>query len=202
MGPLKILCLHGYRQNGDYFYEKTGAFRKALKGLAIFDERGEGLAWWFSQSNNTFSSTDATDIDTGFQKSVDLIVKLVKDKGPYDGIMGFSQGASFAVLLASLRAMKKIDLDFSFLILFSGFQSLCSKHAELMAAKLTGIYSLHVYGKNDQVVDFHMSEKLVSMFDPDKCDVIIHEGGHYVPPMGKYKALMIDFLSKVPHSSL
>ncbi len=29
--PLRILCIHGYRQNGSSFREKTGALRKILK---------------------------------------------------------------------------------------------------------------------------------------------------------------------------
>ncbi len=31
MAPLRILCVHGYRQNGSSFREKTGALRKLLK---------------------------------------------------------------------------------------------------------------------------------------------------------------------------
>lgn len=31
MAPLRILCIHGYRQNGNSFREKTGALRKLLK---------------------------------------------------------------------------------------------------------------------------------------------------------------------------
>lgn len=29
--PLRILCIHGYRQNANSFREKTGALRKLLK---------------------------------------------------------------------------------------------------------------------------------------------------------------------------
>ena len=29
--PLKILCLHGYRQSGEQFRTKTGGFRKLFK---------------------------------------------------------------------------------------------------------------------------------------------------------------------------
>lgn len=31
MSPLRVLCIHGYQQNGSTFREKTGAFRKLLK---------------------------------------------------------------------------------------------------------------------------------------------------------------------------
>ena len=32
----RILCLHGYAQNGDFFRLRTGALRKALKSVAEF----------------------------------------------------------------------------------------------------------------------------------------------------------------------
>lgn len=31
MAPLRVLCVHGYRQSGASFREKTGALRKLLK---------------------------------------------------------------------------------------------------------------------------------------------------------------------------
>lgn len=31
MAPLRVLCIHGYRQNATSFREKTGALRKLLK---------------------------------------------------------------------------------------------------------------------------------------------------------------------------
>ena len=33
---LKLLCLHGYAQNGQFFRERTGAVRKQLKSVCEF----------------------------------------------------------------------------------------------------------------------------------------------------------------------
>lgn len=35
MTLLRVLCLHGYRQNGTMFREKTGALRKLLKKYIV-----------------------------------------------------------------------------------------------------------------------------------------------------------------------
>jgi hypothetical protein len=35
MTLLRILCLHGYRQNGNMFREKTGSLRKLLKKYVV-----------------------------------------------------------------------------------------------------------------------------------------------------------------------
>lgn len=217
MPKLKILCLHGYRQNADFFREKTGGLRKLFKKQATFDfvsaphiptvpadsdssedsNRGQPRGWWFSKLDNQFSSKDVTDLDVGFDDSVAKVVRFAAEMGPYDGILAFSQGAAFAVLLAGLRARKEIELDFSFMILIAGFPSLSSRHAELMRTHLSNIYCLHVYGENDEVVDFHNSQKLVSMFDSDKCEVIIHKGGHFVPPLHTHKEVVKNFIEKM-----
>ena len=60
----RILCLHGYGQNADFFRARTGALRKALKSSCDFTfldgtfearasflgdadgERGAALGWW------------------------------------------------------------------------------------------------------------------------------------------------------------
>ena len=72
--PLRILCIHGYRQNSASFRQKLGAFRKACGKRAEYvfidaphavptkkeeqeetgaddkveDKNGEELGWWFS----------------------------------------------------------------------------------------------------------------------------------------------------------
>ena len=67
---LKILCLHGYRQTSDTFYEKTGAFRKMLGKLCDLvlinaphlvppeahgsEVSKEQRGWWFSQPHGYF----------------------------------------------------------------------------------------------------------------------------------------------------
>ncbi|KAK6055689.1 hypothetical protein COOONC_06804 [Cooperia oncophora] len=82
---LRILCLHGYRQNDVLFREKTGSLRKQFKKYADFEfisaplvpnveseERGDVRGWWFSRENDQFSSRDVCSIATGFEKSVSI----------------------------------------------------------------------------------------------------------------------------------
>lgn len=225
MRKLKILCLHGYRQNAEFFREKTGGFRKMLKKYADFvfmtaphvpkvpstndlitsasddnqgeNGRGDVRGWWFSKPDNQFSSRDVTDLDTGFHESVKAVVDFAAKEGPFDGIFAFSQGAALAILIAALRLRKEVDLEFSFMVIVAGFPSLSSKHSELMATHLSGLHCLHVYGENDEVVDGSNSEKLVNMFDEDKREVIIHKGGHFVPPLTAYKDVVKNFMEKM-----
>ena len=45
-------------------------------------------------------SDDVSDCDLGFDTSLQLIRKTLEEQGPFDGLMGFSQGAAFAAILA------------------------------------------------------------------------------------------------------
>lgn len=203
---LRILCLHGYRQNEELFREKTGSLRKQFKKYADLvyisaplvpnvesEERGDVRAWWFSRENDHFSSNDVCSTATGFEKSVSLVYDYVHRNGPFDGILGFSQGASMAHLLLAMEQNNEIKLGFRFAILFSGFLSLSSVHAHYRCITLE-IPTLHIYGTGDQVVAHDKSEKLKSMFSDSQ--VIAHGGGHFVPPLSKYKEVFSAFLEK------
>uniref|UniRef100_A0A0K0DU88 FSH1 domain-containing protein n=1 Tax=Strongyloides stercoralis TaxID=6248 RepID=A0A0K0DU88_STRER len=219
---LKILCLHGYRQNEILFREKTGGLRKAVKSLADFEfisaplipkipidkdsqcDDDEGNAntelgprgWWFSKVEETFSSRDICDIATGFDQSVKEVIDYIKEKGPFDGLLGFSQGASMVHLLTSMGCQNKIPLNWKFIIMMSSFKSLSSVHRDLVEYEIKNMPSLQIYGESDQVVYCERSEELCKLFkEPEPC-VIKHSGGHCVPPMSAAKDLLREFLKQ------
>ncbi|CEF69267.1 UPF0483 protein CG5412 [Strongyloides ratti] len=219
---LRILCLHGYRQNEVTFREKTGGLRKAIKSLAEFEfitgplipnipsdkdsqstDNDESTvtelgprAWWFSKVEETFSSRDVCDVAIGFDKSVKEVTDYIKEKGPFDGLLGFSQGASMVHLLTSMGYQKKIPLNWKFIIMMSSFKSLSSVHQNLVECELKGIPSLQIYGETDQVVHYERSEELCKLFkEPEPC-IIKHPGGHCVPPMSSAKDSLREFLKQ------
>ncbi|KAI1732114.1 serine hydrolase (FSH1) domain-containing protein [Ditylenchus destructor] len=96
---LRVLCLHGYRQNENTFREKTGGLRKALKSRLEFEflsapltpnvDGSNGVdqsadqgprAWWFSTINDTFSSKDVTDVAVSFDETVEYLLNFVREK--------------------------------------------------------------------------------------------------------------------------
>lgn len=200
----KILCIHGYRQNGDVFKQKTGALRKMLKKHAEFvfvtapmrvpplepsepqtadaSSNLEQYGWWFSDENNGFNSKKPSEVCIGFTKSLEVITNTFKESGPFDGLLGFSQGASFVSVLCGMHERGCLPFSFKFAILIAGFRSLCSPHYKNYL-KTIRIPTLHVYGETDQIIPKEMSEELTSYFlNPEK---MVHSGGHYVPASGK-----------------
>uniref|UniRef100_A0A1I7TX58 FSH1 domain-containing protein n=1 Tax=Caenorhabditis tropicalis TaxID=1561998 RepID=A0A1I7TX58_9PELO len=204
---LRILCLHGYRQCDQSFRQKTGSTRKLVKSLADFefvngvhsvavDEHSDSSrAWWFSNSEAmSFSSREQTDVSLGFEESVNAVVKYIEENGPFDGLMGFSQGASMVHLLIAKAQLGEISLpDIRFAIFFSGFLSLSSQHNSFTSLRIKDFPSLHVFGDADEIVARPKSEKLSDQFEVEPVR-IVHDGGHLVPAMSKYKETIVGFL--------
>lgn len=116
---LRVLCLHGYRQNADTFKSKLGSFRKLLNKYVEFVflsaphnvpidpsindiQLGEQKSWWFNHDNGTFKGTNKNGPAFGFEESIKLIENAWTEQGPFNGILGFSQGACLVGLLCSL----------------------------------------------------------------------------------------------------
>ena len=213
MSKLKILCLHGYRQNEHIFREKTGALRKLLKGKGDFvfvsaphvipeednlkrslEQRERG--WWFSRTNNSYNALDETDISTGYEESVSFVLEMLERDGPFDGILGFSQGASFLSLLIHLQQTKPqlFELkNFKFAIFVSGFKSSITTHQHCYSIPLE-LPSFHIMGSGDQVIPPVSSEHLSQHFTSPT--LYQHAGGHYVPANPELRDKLRTFLSQ------
>ncbi|KAK0136176.1 Esterase OVCA2 [Merluccius polli] len=215
--PLRILCVHGYRQNSSSFREKTGALRKLLKKqvelvymTAPCSPTGDGSesgpasgagedqdsrGWWFSDSQARSFSAQQRCLDSlGLDESVAAVRDAVKELGPFDGVLGFSQGAALVAMLCSLhRQRSEPHLAFRFAILVAGFRSACEGHQGFYDSPLS-IPSLHVFGLDDRVISDTMSRELLPTFlDPQ---VMTHPGGHFVPAASAHRQTYKDFLSR------
>lgn len=160
------------------------------------DENAEesGYGWWFNTKDLVFKATVPSNICVGFEDSLAVITKTWEEHGPFDGILGFSQGAAFAAILCVLQQRKMCSFKFDFAILISGFKSLCAPHADYYNETVE-IPSLHIYGENDKVIPTEMAEEVCKLFKD--CKKIIHEGGHYVPSKKEvYKPFIMEMMAK------
>lgn len=206
---LKVLCVHGYRQNDKMFREKSGAFRKLLKKYIDFhfvcaphiipevnnlsrppseQERG----WWFSKLDKSYKALDETDICIGYEDSVQTIVQEFEKNGPFDGVLGFSQGAAFTSLLCALKKDPQYKLHFKFAIIVAGFKSLLKAHRHMYEEPIDGP-SFHAVGESDAVIPSQSSVDLQSSFINPV--VYTHAGGHYMPASPQLRTALTDFLS-------
>jgi predicted esterase len=209
MAKVRILCFHGYRQNVKLFREKTGGFRKLLKKTVDFvfveaphiipepnnvdlDEELKERGWFFSRPQKSYNAMDATDICTGYEESLKMVDEVFKRDGPFDGVLGFSQGAAMVSLLVDKLTDPSSSIKFSFAVFISGFKSLLDAHAHMYSSQ-KACPSFHIYGDDDAVIPVERSIELASMFS--KNCVYRHKGGHYVPSSSELRQKLLEFLA-------
>ncbi|XP_062870433.1 esterase OVCA2 [Trichomycterus rosablanca] len=217
--PLRILCVHGYRQNSSSFREKTGALRKLLRKQVEFiymnaphqipssnasqvqenctkisdeDQRG----WWFSDVQaHSFDARQECESSLGLEDSLEAVRTAVKDLGPFHGILGFSQGAALVAMVCALQEQKvEPSFDFSFAVLVAGFRSACAQHQRFYENVEITLPTLHVFGQDDKVIPEQMSRDLLPIFSA--AEVLTHPGGHFIPAASAHKRIYLEFLKK------
>lgn len=211
------MVIHGYRQSAESSRTKTGSFRKGLKKYLDLvyitapnkiptpppsdegdnTDQQDQYGWWFSAVNgdgeHSFSAREESQIDPGHQASVDLVTKVFQEQGPFDGILAFSQGATFAAHICALREKPDSKLQFKFAILCAGFKSKSTEHMKYYTDPIS-CPTLHVYGDTDQVIPKEMSIELQSIFT--NSTVLAHPGGHHLPAKATERKLYQEFLEQ------
>lgn len=64
------------------------------------------MGWWFNTEDKYFKATEPSNLSVGFEESVQYINRILEERGPFDGLIGFSQGASFVSILCSMQQKK------------------------------------------------------------------------------------------------
>ncbi|ELT98892.1 hypothetical protein CAPTEDRAFT_223070 [Capitella teleta] len=202
------------RQDAATFRSRTGAFRKLTKKLAdlVFitapnlvpplpdaeDQTTEQFGWWFSTNDDSFHAQDYSDQCKGYEQSLEVVRTAFREQGPFDGVLGFSQGASFLSLMCALLQRQGPDsgFKFDFAVLVAGFKSRSSQHSDLYATDTpASLPTLHVFGDTDKVIEKEMSEDLLQYFvDPA---ILTHPGGHFIPASAQQKKIYVDFFTKM-----
>uniref|UniRef100_A0A1I8PPQ5 Serine hydrolase domain-containing protein n=1 Tax=Stomoxys calcitrans TaxID=35570 RepID=A0A1I8PPQ5_STOCA len=203
---VRVLCLHGYRQNGDAFKSKLGSFRKHVNKYAEFvfvdaphkakpleegaEPQADQLSWWFNNDDGSFKGTNKNGPAFGFQESLKLVEQTWKTQGPFQGLLGFSQGACFVGLICGLAKKKLTSIKPEFAILSSGFLSGSLVHKSAYEESVI-IPTLHIYGLSDEIIPKEMSQELANLFK--NVEVLEHNGGHYFPATSQQKQTYINF---------
>ncbi len=145
-------------------------------------------SWW----PYDFSKKEYSSLEQGLHHVSDAIDKY----GPFEGIIGFSQGAAFAGLLCEymFHIQKKSPFYFQgekiiikqkmfkFAIFFSGFRIFIkSNHLQFMYKKQIDLPTLHVIGDLDLEMSRRCSLSLWRVCKESKRTIIRHRGAHFIP---------------------
>ncbi|KAL6760730.1 serine hydrolase FSH [Haematococcus lacustris] len=119
------------------------------------------------------------------ERSMAAITTVMQEQGPFDGVVGFSQGAIMAAAVTGLQAAG-LALQhlprLKFCVLYAGMPVRYPGHAQAFASKVA-IPSLHVYGDRDDL-KVHCQELADTFANPV---VIKHTRGHIIPALNDYQ---------------
>lgn len=211
---LKVLCLHGYLQNAEVFRKRTGALRKALRSRCEFtfvdaphevawdvsdeeraacgaDGGGARRGWWLPVEHTRPSLSREY---TGWSTSLEVLRQAAEREGPFDIVLGFSQGATAAALLCCmLEKIQPSQPSLRLAIIISGFVPRDESYAvHLHTAKPMQIPALHVFGTTDQLVIPERAKELLACWSPknerhETLWVWEHPGGHGIPSGASFR---------------
>ncbi|PWN22993.1 FSH1-domain-containing protein [Microstroma glucosiphilum] len=224
---LRILALHGYTSNSFVLHRRFGAIRKACRNVADFVFVNGPLLVQPITSTQSLDAPDGQDevtedtpieqqprawwraTDEGAYKDIGQSWSLLSDEiakmGGIDGVVGFSQGACLAAIIAAAFENPSLLPDLKipeghpplkFCIAISGFRSRDPNHQALFEGKDgKGISTpvLSILGRSDQIVTEDRSQTLLDCCQ--KSRVEWHPGGHVVPSQAPWRNFMRDFLA-------
>ena len=201
----KVVCLHGYAQNGAIVRDRSGGFRKPFKKAAYSVEYPDGpfgctangedevqadadlqrRAWWRGHSGQTTYG--------GWPETRSSLLSLCEEER-FDGVMGFSQGAAAAAMLCAELADRP-ELRPKFAVFISGFVPRDETAGAALLAGVSNVPSLHIIGVKDELVVAERSRALATLFAD--AVVIEHPGGHMIPSGAAVRSQVIAFLDEV-----
>ncbi|CAJ2652379.1 dihydrofolate reductase-like [Trifolium pratense] len=202
----RFLCLHGFRTSGEIMKKQIHKWpQNVLDKLdlvfvdAPFPCNGksdvEGIFdppyyEWF-QFNKEF--TEYTNFDECLEYIEDYMIK----HGPFDGLLGFSQGAILSGALPGLQekgvALTKVP-KVKFLVIIGGAKFKAPSIVEKAYSSTIGCPSLHFIGENDFLKQYG-KELIESCVEPM---VIHHPKGHTVPRLDdKSLITMNGFIERI-----
>ena len=180
---LKILAFHGMKQNSVFFRSRTTKLRIALRNFAEitfangpfqYSENDNGnnndLRCWWETNENEYKGLDET---------ISYVENLFATEGPFDGILGFSQGAGLCGILASIQPLRSIQ--FSFLIEISGFVARPLPYHNKIKEGISNLPSVHIIGLDDKIISPERTLELANCFKQPNAIISRHEGGHFTP---------------------
>jgi len=217
----RLLCLHSFRTSGPIMKEQMFKFSNFGEKLeqAGFDleflsapyqctEEDEKKVYAvvkqaFSTHKKHYEWYNASEDKTEYRRldeTIAYLEKILEQKGPFDGLVGFSQGGSLAHLMTYLQATGQAFTrhpPFKFVIIMSSRRSRATIHQHMwQAPPPTNLpRSIVFYGGKDTACPVEDARKLIETL-PGAEEVYLPDSDHRVPNLAEADAeKLLDFLS-------
>ncbi len=197
----KVLCLHGYSMNREWFKEQCAVLQEQLNGafefiyaqgpivcpeeevraiiqqynIALPERRiGSGKNWcWYR------ASSDKPPHYSGIQASLKTLTALCKKEGGIDGVIGWSQGCTIAAIIAAQSALRDEScIKINWAVLCGGFIPRDRRYQGLFTTPIE-LPTLHVIGcKESESMQARSTALRAAFAGSDRLDTSV---GHTLP---------------------
>ncbi|CAF0933727.1 unnamed protein product [Rotaria sordida] len=138
------------------------------------------------------------------KESIEYIVNYIHNNGPFDGLLGFSQGAIVCATMVLNIPNWSILPSCIKLVILIGCPPINDETIkpilETFDKQNQLLPSLHVSGMNDTLITTDMREKMYKYFNPLVAEFYSHKGGHYCPNDSDFRQKLRDFIQRATHS--
>ena len=184
---LRFLCLHGRRTSAEIMRGQTMALRHYTQIDCVFLDApyvasgpaDDMIAMIYPDSAylEWFNPKDA-DFSHKLKDSLKYVMDFVEIYGPFDGVIGFSQGATLATMLMSTLKQSEHQTKLpSSCVLIGGVDPMY--YISGYPPDILHVNSLHIMGQKDHV--FERSVKLWEMYAENLAVKIEHTEAHNIP---------------------
>jgi len=158
--------------------------------------KGEPFRGWYAvECEEDGGPTDRSYHDKLFDKSVkftydevetgvDYVLAHIQDHGPFDVLLGFSQGCIVTHLIAATLRQRGQAIPWALSVFFCGIPVRDNKYMDLFNDPLP-VRSVQIYGKEDEMYDYGKSAQPGMYVDPI---ILEHTEGHKFPTRCPHKA--------------
>eukprot|EP00940_MAST-03C_sp_MAST-3C-sp2_P002430 g2430.t1 len=185
-----VLCLHGWRTNGDILRMQMRDVVKDNRERVVFTFANAPFEAtgpphdivakiWPPTTYTYYEWWDRVDDRyEGLDRSIEYLKELNAEKGPFDGVVGFSQGAALASVLCKKHTIETLKFG----ILFSGFIPRDRDLRVLFSKKSKSNVPIFLStGERDADYCLDALEAFPKTFAEGSCVVARHPGGHELP---------------------
>lgn len=172
----------------------------------IDDDTSELYGWWVRRGSGEKAILEYDIPQNTFNYLHDYII----ENGPFDGIIGFSQGAGLGGYIVMdinniLNLDSKQQPPLKFFISFSGFRLEPEKYQasyEKTNSKDSHVpASLHIQGELDAVVSEARVMRLYNTWPEDKRTLLKHPGSHFIPNSKPFVTQVCNWIHYIEQSN-
>ncbi|GES63114.1 hypothetical protein ATEIFO6365_0014016200 [Aspergillus terreus] len=204
---MRFLCLHGAGTSAEIFEIQSGGITQALEdeghefvyvdGRAESapepDLQGAGIPPFFTH----YCRDQAPGEELG--QAMDYVKDIIAKRGPFDAVMGFSQGCALAASLLVDHGKINDQPLFKLAVFICGAAPYDPANGLEFVTATEEKYPItipttHIVGKQDPV--YSLSMKLYGVCDPSQADFYDHGSRHLIPFDLKNTEAMIATIKK------